>query len=212
MNEKKYLIIYAILFIAAIVGHSIPSVLPYMLKLTPFFLLAINGLALFSIREEKNLRLLGWCILFFTVSILFEILGVKTGFVFGQYIYGNTLGFKLFGVPLITALNWTLVIAGIANIFEERNMGSLEMFMIAVGVCAVFFDSILEPVAVKCGYRLWLDSIIPMHNYYSRFIISALGAMLIKLLKVKFNSGLLWKYIAMQTIYFICLRIILVPR
>jgi putative membrane protein len=45
-----------------------------------------------------------------------EVVGVKTGLIFGEYKYGSTLGIKLFEVPLIIGFNWVFVILGSISI------------------------------------------------------------------------------------------------
>ena len=42
--------------------------------------------------------------------MLTEAIGVNTGLLFGTYEYGANLGFKIFGVPLIIGVNWTVLI------------------------------------------------------------------------------------------------------
>ena len=38
-----------------------------------------------------------------------EILGVKFGIIFGDYEYGNALGYKIFEVPLLIGANWAIL-------------------------------------------------------------------------------------------------------
>ena len=45
----------------------------------------------------------------FIVGMVAEMLGVNFGYIFGSYQYGEALGWKLFGVPLLLGANWTIL-------------------------------------------------------------------------------------------------------
>ena len=45
----------------------------------------------------------------FLTGMISEILGVHRGWIFGHYQYGEALGYKLLGVPLLIGVNWTLL-------------------------------------------------------------------------------------------------------
>ena len=61
------------------------------------------------------------------IGFIFEIIGVKTGLIFGHYKYCNGLGTKVFDVPLIISLNWALPISIGINIgfhfFKNKYVG-----------------------------------------------------------------------------------------
>ena len=48
-------------------------------------------------------------LLFFTAGMIAEWVGVHYDFLFGAYYYGNNLGLKLDGVPLLIGINWALL-------------------------------------------------------------------------------------------------------
>ena len=52
-----------------------------------------------------------WLTIFLVYIITFfsEWIGVNYGLLFGSYSYGNSLGFKIGGVPLLIGLNWVLL-------------------------------------------------------------------------------------------------------
>ena len=58
--------------------------------------------------------------LIFSIGMIAEILGVNYGLIFGKYDYGDNLGLKLLGVPLLIGLNWvvlTFICGSISNHF-----------------------------------------------------------------------------------------------
>ena len=65
--------------------------------------------------KKGELKFLIWCLIVYTVTFSLEVLGTSTGIIFGSYTYGNTLGLKFLGVPLIIGFNWVFVILGSIN-------------------------------------------------------------------------------------------------
>ena len=45
----------------------------------------------------------------FVVGMGVELLGVNFGLIFGQYVYGDNLGVKVGGVPLLIGANWVML-------------------------------------------------------------------------------------------------------
>ena len=86
--------------------------------LTPISLLAINILVIAYgfIGIKKSLI---WLIASYLLTFFLEVIGVKSGLVFGSYEYGNGLGLKFLDVPLIIGLNWVVVVLG-ATALSER--------------------------------------------------------------------------------------------
>ena len=64
-------------------------------------------------------------LLCFITGMLAEILGVRYGFIFGEYSYGNALGTKVMGVPLMIGVNWCILIfitGFIAQFFPKKTV------------------------------------------------------------------------------------------
>ena len=45
----------------------------------------------------------------FLIGMICEILGVNYGYIFGDYVYLNNLGTKVFGVPILIGINWVIL-------------------------------------------------------------------------------------------------------
>ena len=100
----------AVIIVLYIVG-LLGLISPYQelfTKLSVAQILICSGFVLCQYLSNKIL------IIRFIVLIIFgliiEIIGVKTGFPFGDYYYGNKLGIYILNVPLVIALNWAIVI------------------------------------------------------------------------------------------------------
>ena len=104
---------------------------------------------------------------FFSIAILgyiIELIGIKTGLLFGNYSYGNGLGFKLFDVPLIISINWAMLIcAGIVTVSKVFNNKFIVISVTALVV--TFIDLIIEQVAHKLDFWKFESGMPGLHNY-----------------------------------------------
>jgi len=112
---KSYLLYFLILvYVSGSIGFVVnppffSPFTPYTLLLTCFVFLIHSPLA------DKKFLLAFFSIAF--LGFIIEVIGVKTGFIFGKYSYGNGLGYKLLDVPLIISINWAILIcAGIRTV------------------------------------------------------------------------------------------------
>lgn len=195
----------------------------FFASLTPFILLLMAILIIWT-QEEKNISF--W--LFMTGCILegiaVEIAGVNTGAIFGEYSYGHLLGPGLFNVPLVIGINWFIVIycSGIFitrffGFFMRKSGEEKELYrfynwslVIDGALLAVFFDWIMEPVAIKLGFWTWLgDAGIPLSNYISWFVLAVI--MLFMFRKAMFDklNQFAVNLLLIQLMFFLILRIYL---
>jgi len=114
-------------------------------------------------------------LLIFLVGMLSEFIGVNYGLIFGEYTYGNNLGFKLFGVPLLIGLNWvilTVICANIASILIKNN--SILLMIILGTTLMLIMDFVMEPIAPKLDLWKFKNLVVPTSNYIGWLIISIL--------------------------------------
>ena len=115
-KEEAFL---SVIYLVGIVGHSVNSLLPLMKVLTPYTLLISVVIVSMKLLRLDSLKVFYWGLVTFLITYLTEVIGVKTGLIFGEYSYGNVLGIKLFDVPIIIGLNWVFVILGLINLFQK---------------------------------------------------------------------------------------------
>ena len=109
-----------------------------------------------------------------TIGFLVEFLGVNYDLFFGSYEYGNNLGYKIGGVPIIMSINWLVLIFLTGSFTEKIIPNSLPLKVIFASLLMVFIDIFLEICAPKLDYWKFNEEIVPMSNYNSWFIISAI--------------------------------------
>ena len=102
----------------------------------------------------------------FLIGMITESLGVNYGLIFGDYEYGNNLGFKLFGVPYLIGVNWIIltVISGNIASFITKNR-SIVVTIIIGALLMLAMDFVMEPIAPKLGMWRFKNLIVPSSNY-----------------------------------------------
>lgn len=205
VNNKEIIFLYIIFFVG-IIGHLYNPLHNLMLSLTPVTLVLTGFIVVFySYKTSTNIFLL-WAILTYIITFILEVVGVKTGFIFGEYNYGSTLGIKLLDVPLIIGFNWLLVILGSISI-ARLITDSIFLSSLIAAFIALVFDLILEPIAIKLDYWTWADGIIPLQNYVAWFSIALFSALAFGYFKVTVRSKISLHYILVQFLFFMILLI-----
>ena len=134
----------------------------WFISATPLILSINFGLLLINCNSHKwffHMVILG-----FLTGMITEILGVQRGWIFGDYKYGNALGYKILGVPMLIGVNWallTIITAAIAQQFYEN------LFMrIVIGVCLmILLDLLIEPIAPVLDFWAFEGGNAPLQNY-----------------------------------------------
>ncbi|MCX7876113.1 MAG: carotenoid biosynthesis protein [Melioribacteraceae bacterium] len=200
-------IIYILFFVGAL-AHPIQYLQKYMIMLTPFTLFITTSIVIMNLLTDDNKKIFLWLLIVFFITMLIEIIGVHTKIIFGNYQYGNTLGIKIFGVPIIIGFNWVLIILGAIQLSNKLFNKKLLILLVAP-VFTVLFDFILEPVAIKLDYWSWHNNTIPIQNYIAWYIISLVAVMFFSFMKIELKNNISMKYFIVQLIFFLILKIFL---
>ncbi len=178
-------IIVVALHLVGLVGLSLPQYRELFLMLTPVQL--ISSLVLILLFHQ------GWneafpifASLAFWIGFGAEIVGIHTGYLFGDYVYGPTLGPKLWDVPLVIGVNWFILVYITGSLFHKSVENDyLAAFLGAIVMTAV--DYIIEPVAVALDFWYWKFDLIPAENYLGWFVISFVIHLIYR--KIKFEKS-----------------------
>ncbi|MBN2860492.1 MAG: carotenoid biosynthesis protein [Sphaerochaetaceae bacterium] len=208
---KKHLIfiLLPIFYAMGVLWHALEFTLPYMLIITPYTILITTIIGFYAELRNLSGQLLLWALSTFLITFTLEAVGVATGDVFGSYRYGPTLGFSLFGVPLLIGLNWTLIIFGF-NILYQRWFPSRIAVILLVAFSTVVFDWVLEPVAISYDYWKWQGNTIPLQNYAAWFAISLVFSAAFQLMRIKPRSIMPSFVVLVEFVFFLLLRIFVI--
>lgn len=156
-------LIVSILYLVGISGMAMPELRPYFQLLTPFHLLMTAGVML-MFHRDWNIPFLIFVALAWTLGYTSEVLGVHTGFPFGNYAYGPVLGIQLMKVPLMIGVNWLILVylsgAFLKNLIRQDWLASLMGALMMV-----LIDFAIEPVAIALDFWSWEGNEIPISNY-----------------------------------------------
>lgn len=111
--------------------------------------------------------------IFFVSGMFVEWLGVKFGWPFGEYVYGDNLGLKLDGVPYLIGINWSMLVL-ITGAISTR-ISSNFFFKALIGASLmVGLDFFIEPSASIFDFWYWEGDHIPLSNYIAWFVVAFL--------------------------------------
>ena len=181
--KKLALAVIIIFHLVGLLGFLIPVAQPYFIKLVPFHLLLMFAVIVCTYNADIKRLALFVCGVFLC-GFLVEVLGVKTGKIFGSYYYGTTLGFKIATVPLLMGVNWVILIFSTGQMIKSLKIRNGILASLIGGLCLITFDFFLEPVAMKFDYWHWDWHEIPLQNYIAWFVVSVI------LLKFYYALGL----------------------
>lgn len=202
--NKFYIKHFIIFYSVGLIGHVLYFSRPYMFIITPFFLLFFGLFSLSPYFIRRNTGVIIFTLLATTLTFIIEVIGVKTGLIFGEYAYIDNLGFFIFEVPPIIGFNWVLIILGSA-VFSKKVTESVLIQPFITAILAVFFDWVMEPVAISFSYWQWESSLIPIQNYLAWFCIAFIFSIPIIFFKLKL-SKISFYYFVTQLVYFLLLR------
>ncbi|WP_129718131.1 carotenoid biosynthesis protein [Pedobacter sp. SYP-B3415] len=172
LKAKKIAVAVIIIFhLVGLIGFIYEPLRPYFLQLVPFHLLLMFGVILFSYQGSfKRLMLFVSGVL--VSGFLVEVLGVYTGKIFGNYYYGDTLGVKVFTVPLLMGVNWVILIFSVAQLVKSIGVRNSIVASVLGALLLTGFDFFLEPVAMALDFWHWDWHTIPLQNYVAWFVVS----------------------------------------
>jgi putative membrane protein len=205
-SVKTASIVFIVFYTVGIIGLCIPFSFPIFSKLIPFaLLLSFAGVLLFHQPKPEIKTVVAFTIIFI-LSFLIEAIGVNYGFIFGEYRYGNSLGYKIFETPLIIGLNWLLLVYLSANITNRLKLKLTPSILIA-SLSMLGYDIILEQTAPTLDMWSWTGNIVPLRNYLAWFIIALIFHSTIRFFKIKTENKLALVLFACQVSLFLVLFI-----
>lgn len=170
---KTYSVYFLILvYVSGAIGW--PFYPSFFAPFTPYTLLLTAFVFLWH-QPYSNKRFLIGFVSVCIIGYLSELIGITTGLVFGDYYYGEALGYKLFGVPLTISLNWALLVnAGILvshTIIKHSLLTPVISSAMITGV-----DLIIEQSAGKLDFWYFNEGTAGWHNYLGWFIVALLAS------------------------------------
>ncbi len=134
--------------------------------------------------NSLNRRLILALLIPFGIGMLTEYLGVNYGLIFGNYEYGDNLGFKMYGVPLMIGVNWAILTYCTAAMARAIHK-SIIISSLLGAISMVFLDVIMEVSAPRFDFWEFDEGVVPLQNYVGWFFTAFLVHLLLqKVIKV----------------------------
>ena len=205
LNEQKTIsLLLAIFYSVGVIGMLMPATSSYFLQLTPLALLLSFIVLALSDESRQRGKLIAYLLFIYITSYAIEVAGVHTGLLFGAYSYGENLGFKMWGTPLIIGANWFFLVYTTAAIFEKTKM-PVYLKVLLASSSMLIYDIVMEQVAPNLDMWSWKHVAVPFQNYFTWFLIAITFHIGLKLLKIKIENGLALAVLLCQFIFFVLL-------
>jgi putative membrane protein len=176
------IVFIAIIHIAGIIGIRL---FPELFLRTSFISIVIP-LSLFLYRVKPNRKDSILMSLVYIIAFFSEWIGVCFGWLFGDYTYGDSLGFKLDGVPIIMGLNW-LLLCLVSRELVGKLFYNKSLIIIASSFLMVLMDVLMEPLSDQLDFWSWKNNIIPFSNYFDWFLVALLNQTIFSFLNYKID-------------------------
>lgn len=205
-KEKMIRLIIIVFFIVGIVGVAAPISRNLFIALIPLALF-LSTIVLISfhqseIRKKEVLVFLSILL----ISYLTEAVGVNYDFIFGIYEYGNGLGTKILGTPLLIGVNWLLLVYCTSAISEKVPGGPLGKIT-GASLLMVAYDIVMEQVAPKMDMWTFKSGYPPLQNYITWLILAFIFHSVIRLADIRITNRLASLIFYCQGAFFIILLI-----
>lgn len=209
IKPAKGAIIIIILFhLVGLVGFCVPSLQSLFKLLVPYHLLLML-LVIIASHKWFDAKFIFFILLIASLGFTAEWLGVHKYWLFGDYSYGKTLGYKLFDIPLLIGVNWFLLIYGVGVAMQYSRLRNALVRLLLGAAILVLLDLLIEPVAIRFDYWTWQSAGIPLKNYGCWFGLSFLLLSMFELFGFKKQNMAAPVLIITQFVFFGVLNLII---
>ncbi len=142
----------------------------WFLSKTPMTLILMASLIVWQgdFRQQRAQLVVAIC---FFVGMTVEWIGVRYGWLFGAYHYGENLGWKIGGVPLLIGINWAVLSLCSARIASKLSTRSIHVVSAAGSALMIILDYFMEYCAHAFDFWHFSHDIAPLRNYIAWFVI-----------------------------------------
>lgn len=154
LSSAQSLFMYGVLAIAIALQISFPLISGETLRIVTIAIvywsagaMALHALLIYG---------LSYCIRLLSITLplayCFELVGLKTGWPFGTYSYDGSLGYQIFGVPLVVPFAWLMMAHPMMIV--ARRMTTNWVFLYG-GLAMMAWDFALDPQMVADQRWTW---------------------------------------------------------
>jgi putative membrane protein len=190
--------------IAAVVGCAL-GFCDWFTEKTPLNLLLIASIVALDHPPREIFRMA----IPFAIGMIAEWIGVHTGWLFGDYSYGNNLGWKIWEVPMLIGMNWLILIYAGSAITAKTGWNNTFRAISTAGLITSL-DFLIEQVAPQLHFWSFKNGEVPFSNYAGWLIVSFIASYLYILTGKENRSPFLGIHIFFAILfYFVSINILM---
>jgi bisanhydrobacterioruberin hydratase len=195
-----------VIYLVGIIGIILP-LHPDFIRLTPLNLLVSIALMLWNHGRFTPKEIVG-LVLVFVLGFLAEAHGTNYGVIFGEYQYGDVLGWQVWNTPLSAGLLWLIVTYGAGATMNLLFPSWHSIVKTIVGAAfLVLLDALIEPVAIAQQFWQWEGGVVPLRNYFGWFWIGVLQLLVFQYFMKGNQNKIGALLLAIQFLFFAVLNI-----
>ena len=185
LSSWKLFLLYSVLIIAIGLQISYPLINGEALRVVTIATVywAAGAMLLHALFAYGSLYAFTLLFVTFPYALLIEQIGSKTGWPFGTYEYSGSLGFQIYGVPLVVPFAWVMIAHPVLML--ARKVTKNWVFLYG-GLAMMAWDLFLDPQMVAAQRWLWdftgphvpLQPQIPLSNTFG-WLLTGMGLMAI---------------------------------
>jgi uncharacterized membrane protein len=200
---KTFMIFYAV----GLLLYIIPFSRPLFVALTPLSLFFVTLLVVWH-HKKIDFNFIIFSVIVVVSSFFIEVIGVRSGELFGNYRYLPTLGPGIMDTPVVIGVNWLMLTYCSAAIVNEliKKSGKISGYVLKIisgAAIMVIYDLVVEMVAPAMGMWQFETPYPPVRNFIMWFIISLTFHSLLHLFKIKATGKPAISLFVLQIIFFL---------
>ena len=205
MIDRKFIYYLSIFLIwlftvSGITGILSPEHTNWFLSFTPINLMLTFAFIIVNIKKFTSKIWLAFAIPF-VFGFVAEALGVNYGLIFGSYEYGDNLGYKVFGVPIMICINWAILTAATSDIAKSISRNLIITSIIGAALMTGL-DIIIEVSAPRFDFWEFESGIVPIQNYLGWFCTAFFAHLLYQKVNIETNRTISWHVFISILIFF----------
>lgn len=172
ISEKSTPYLFCCFYTFGILWFNLPYTRELFITIIPATLLLVIAIV-FSFHKDWNQKSI---LVFTSIAISafsIELIGVSTGFPFGNYQYDRGLGWAIQNTPLVIGLNWLLLVYA-SHAIASKFLNNKFLVILLGSSLMLCYDLVLECVAPTMKMWHFTSPYPPIQNFVSWFIIGAL--------------------------------------
>jgi len=192
--KSKYIGITAVALVIAAFFTATQPLRPEMATVSSVFVILFAVPSYWAVVQARGWKRGGTILLLLGMyALIIESSAIHTGFPYGDFIYNDLLGDKVFGLtpwtvafaypPILLLSYWAARISVTHRIKHLKNMSTL---LVVAGMTALFamgVDLVLDPAAVELGFWNWetpgLFYEVPLINFAGWLLTGFVGGVIV---------------------------------